>query len=551
MPADLQRAFVDYDFGLLRIIASQWAYELRATTRNEACEELIQNLINEPRLSEHVATLPELAQQAMARLTHDQQLPVAHFTRAFGELRAMGPARRDREQPWLNAPSAAETLWYRGLIARAFFDDGRGPQEFIFIPSELVARLTPAQPSVPVLPGIPAPAPDFWQTREHFCADDLTTLLAYLQIATVNWQGPPHPFPAKHRATLQRFLRVPEALELWALLAERLGLVSGTPLKPDPHQARPFLEASRSVQVQRLAEAWREALPWNDLRQLPGLIFEGKAWRNDPVIARQIILKTLGEVPAETWWSLSSLVVALKERQPDFQRPAGDYDSWYIRSAETNEYLRGFGHWEQVDGALIKWIILHPLSWLGLVELAEDSFRFTAYGAAFVKSAEWPAPSEISFTPEVTPEGVVRYAFAASRYERFQLARLTDWSEPADGLAVYRFTPASLNRAVKQGVKIGAILAFLQKLVGAETLPPTLTGALRRWERVGSEAVLRDTLILKLKTPDLLKTLQRTPALKRYLGEVLGPTAVAVRREDLPRLREVLAELGILADWVG
>ena len=54
--------------------------------------------------------------------------------------------------------------------------------------------------------------------------------------------------------------------------------------------------------------------------------------------------------------------------------------------------------------------------------------------------------------------------------------------------------------------------------------------------------------MLKLNNPALLETLQRTPKVKRYLGESLGPDAVEVRRGDIEKLRAALAEVGILVD---
>jgi len=113
---------------------------------------------------------------------------------------------------------------------------------------------------------------------------------------------------------------------------------------------------------------------------------------------------------------------------------------------------------------------------------------------------------------------------------------------------MYRFTPKSLERAAKQGVKINHLLAFLQKASGEAEVPPPLVGALRRWERAGGEAALKDTAVLKLKSPALLETLRDTPGIRQYLGESLGPAAVEVHRENLEKLRAALAELGILVD---
>ncbi len=55
---------------------------------------------------------------------------------------------------------------------------------------------------------------------------------------------------------------------------------------------------------------------------------------------------------------------------PRLPAPAGDYDSWFIKRASDGQYLRGFAHWEEVDGALIKYFITDILHWLGQVDLS-------------------------------------------------------------------------------------------------------------------------------------------------------------------------------------
>ncbi len=564
MPS-LEYVLRDYDPGLLKIIAGLWGVELRAPNQREAAEELTAQMLERELAREVVGALPAEARAALEMLQREGRAPLALFTRKHGELRAMGPARRDREQPWQNAPSTTETLWYRGLIASAFFDDGKGPQEFFFIPDDL-RPLLPAHTTAPLSsspPGQPLPPPSVYNSALDLAPDDAATLLAYLQIAPVKLDGAS--FPPKQRASLSRFLRLPDALDFYTHLVIHLGLVAGTPLKLEPANARPFLEAPRPAQVKDLAEAWRDSREWNDLLHVPGLIFEGKAWRNDPFAARHAILNLLAEAPPGQWWSLDAFVAAVKERQPDFQRPAGDYDSWYIRDAATQTYLRGFESWERVDGALVRWAIEQPMYWLGVVELAVDphprplplegggghgtAFRITPYGAAFLGRGEWPAAeAEAPVSLQVGADGTLRIPASASRYDRFQVARVSNWL-PAEGDDyVYRLAPASLARAAKQGIKVSHIIAFLQKATGGEDLPPTLVGALHRWERAGGEAALKDTVVLKLSNPALLETLQRTPKVKRYLGKSLGPDAVEVRRGDIEKLRAALAEVGILVD---
>jgi hypothetical protein len=562
----------DYDLGLLKIIAELWGVELSATAQREAAEELAAHMLQPEAAAEALQALTPEARAALAGLRRARQ-PLAFFTRKHGELRAMGPARREREQPWRTEASPAETLWYRGLIARGFFDDGAGPQEFVFIPDDL-APVVPAGEAAPeggTPPGAPAAAPPAHQrSARDSAAADAATLLSYLQIEPVKLEGAV--FPPKAREALAPFLRRPEALDFFTHLVIRLNLAAGMPLKPEPAQARPFLEANFAAQSGQLAGAWRASKEWNDLFHLPGLVCEGKGWRNDPLQTRQALLDLLAAVPPGQWWSLDAFVAAVKDRQPDFQRPAGDYDSWYIRDAATQAYLRGFENWERVDGALIRWLMAGPLFWLGLVDVSSagsaehaekgkavnsasadpaysalQAFRVTPYGAAVLGREAWPAPGEAA-PIRVGGEAVVRVPASASRYDRFQIARVSHWVALEKDTYLYRLTPASLVRAGQQGIKVSHVLASLQKALGEAPLPPLLVGALKRWERAGAEIALTDSVVLRVKSPDLLETLRRTPKVKRYLGEDLSPTAVEVRRADRDKLREALAELGILVD---
>ncbi|MGQ0602901.1 MAG: helicase-associated domain-containing protein [Anaerolineales bacterium] len=553
----LERLLVDYDLGLLRIIAELWGVELGAPTQREAVTQLTALLLEPERVSVMVDSLPAEAKTALEAVRHaGGRLPLANFSRTHGEVRAMGTARRDRERPWANAPSPAEVLWYRALTGHAFFESERGPQEFVFIPEDVLKLLPEANtPPPPPPPGHPVEAYEVFTPAETLVADDVTTLLAFAQSVPLKLES--GTTTTKVPGTVRRFLREPLALDLCFQLALHLELLHETPLKPNPAAARAFLEQSHWAQTRALAEAWRTSEDWNDLLRMPGLIFEGKNWRNDPVSTRATLLQLLAAVPLGQWWSLASFVAAVKERAPDFQRPAGDFDSWYIRDATTKRYLRGFENWERVDGALVRWIILGPLHWLGLVDVSlnkaeweQDAFRITPHGAAFLGSQRTPpaADKAASARIRIGANGIVRVPVSANPYIRFRVARITKWMTLEEDEYLYRLTPASLRRADKQGVALGRITDFLRSVADEPGLPPSLLGAMQRWARNGAEAMVKETAVLKLINAELLETLQRTPKIKDLLGQTLGPTTVEVRRDDADRLRNLLTELGILAD---
>jgi hypothetical protein len=553
---DLRRALADHDLSLLRLIAELWGVELHAANQREGLDEWLNRFADPAWAWAGLAQLPAEAQAALAHLAQARgQIPLSAFMRRYGELRAMGAVKRQREQPWRNQPSLTETLWYRGLIGRGFLDDGRGPEEFIYLPTEIGVALGQPLPAAPLPPpGAPVVAPSVIQTTEYHAAADLVTLLAYAQVATLRLDDTPNGlvFPSQHRAALDRFLYQPSALDAYAALALDLRLATHPPFRLNAPVAQPFLEADPGAQSHRLANAWKASTTWNDLRRLPGLVFEGQAWRNDPPAARTVFLGVLAQVPPHTWWSLNAFLAALKDRAPDFQRSGGDYDAWYIRDAATQAYVRGFEYWDRVDGALARWMLENPLFWWGIVTLGGDAadraFCLTPRGHAWLTAQ--PSPPFVAATAAITltRAGELPVPFATPALDRFRLARFTHWLSRDKNGYIYRLTPAALARAQKKGLSVAKITAFLERVLGEPNLLPEVRGALDRWGQRGPEAAVRDVAVLTVRDARLLATLRQSPVLRGLLGEPLGPNAIAVPRENLPKLREALMVLGILAD---
>ncbi|RPI91826.1 MAG: hypothetical protein EHM39_14190, partial [Chloroflexi bacterium] len=342
----------------------------------------------------------------------------------------------------------------------------------------------------------------------------------------------------------------PALVALLIALAAEMGLAANEDgfFKPVP-AARPWLELSRPRQVRALAEAWKNTTHYNDLWYTPGLTPEDTGWRNDPRLARQTLLNYLGMLPAG-WWPADELIETIKAEEPDFQRPAGDFDSWYIRDSETSDYLRGFDNWDQVDGAMLNFILAGPMHWLGLLDLGDegDLCRLTVYGRALVGAADWPDPPENRVNLTAQGDGTMLAPRMLSRYERFQLARITEWGEAGDPYT-YRLNSAGLQRALEQGIQADAIRAFLRRASG-EDLPRSLALVLERWSGTsGADIWIAQETILRTNTPDAMQPILNTPELRRYLGATLGPTAVIVRAGQEQDLASALLEHGIMVDF--
>lgn len=537
---DLFHTLHGRDLGFLKMVAELWGIELDAPNIRAALPQLTRGMLNPELANEIVESLPAAAHEALLALA-DQggALPWTQFSRQFGEVRSMGPARRDRDRPDLHPASPVETLWYYGLIGQAFMDQPPEPQQFAFIPEDLLAmiKLPGTQPAEvfgrPASPGETAfhiPAND--RILDHAC-----TLLAALRMGL-----PPERIPAETWSIPLPTLR--------ALLASA-GLIDGSGL-PLSEPVRHFLEAARDRALLQLASAWMHSNTFNELRMLPGLIFEGD-WSNDPLNARLRLIEHLTRLPQDSWWGLTAFIADLHQKDPDFQRPAGDYDSWFIRSASSGQYYSGFSSWDAVDGALARFLITGPLHWLGFYDLsaASPSTPASAFRPSIWAASLWmeQAPSGLpAENPKVAvfSDGRLEVPRLTQRALRYQLARFTAWEGEDDSAYHYRITPAALDQAHRQGLRAAQLIALLKKHSGAQ-LPPTLLTALERWEQHGTEAHIENVLLLRVSRPEILTALRKHRA-ARFLGEELSPTIVILRPGGSQPIIQALLELGYLGE---
>jgi hypothetical protein len=540
------------DFSHLNIVAELWGVELEASNAKQGLQQLAKAVLDAALIEETLEVLPDAASLAWQDLRENQgRISWPLFTRRYGEVREMGPARRDREKPYLKNPSPAETLWYRALVARAFFDTPEGPQEFAYIPSDLLALLAPLQGENAAPLGrlaLPAERAKILLAEDRLL-DQACTLLAALRLEMhESWYW---------EMEAGKDLR-PVPIQALKMLLTAAGILDHKGF-PNPETSKEILEASRGQALVEFAQAWLQSEFFNELRLLPGLSLDGD-WKNDPLRARSSILALLANVPRPSWWSLDSFVEAIRTNQPDFQRPAGDYDSWFIRDAESGEYLRGFEHWERVDGALIRYIVQGPMHWLGLVDLGlperadldeirssvqapVTAFRFSGWAESLMSGI---APETFAQEEEeviARSDARIQVPRLAARDVRYQLARFSAWEGRSHDLYRYRLTPTSLENARQQGLRLEHLIAILNRHAAA--VPPSLVAALERWKARGVEVNIQGAVILRVKSPAILQKVRDSRA-ARFLGDPLGPTSVIVNPGAWEKVLSILAEMGFL-----
>ena len=544
---DLFHSLLKQDIGHLRIIAELWGLELKSTEAEAALEELSVSLLEPDLFAELIDSLSPEADSAITALVNSGgRIPWPTFTRKYGEIREAGAGKRDREKLYLNPASTTEILYYRGLLARAFFDTKKGPQEFAYIPDDLLALLdreemeeedaledsARAEPlgraASPGEKGHEIPANDS-------ILDDATTVLAALRLGI---EPPETRIPLN---VLQGFLRA-------------ANLIKGNAPQPEPVKA--FLESPRAEALAMLQQAWVESDSFNELCLMPTIVCEGE-WKNQPQETREFLVNLWDAIPEGKWWSINAFLRDIKQKYADFQRPAGDYDSWFIKRASDGQYLRGFASWDQVDGALIKYFITNILHWLGQVDLciAEGATEPTSFQ---ILSSESLIAGKEDKKLHVSSQGLISIPRLAPRVVRYQVSRFCEWddvrvakrieTQSKDDLYRYRLSTNSLTKAKEQGLKVEHLLVLLTKHTDAG-VPPSLVKALKRWESNGTEARVQTQIILKVSKPEILEEVRRSRASK-FLGEVLSPTTVIIKGGAVQKVMEVLTELGLLTEVI-
>lgn len=558
---DLTRTLESYDLAMLRVIANRWDIDLVVRDPRSAAARLSEAMHTPERVAAVWSRLDEPQRQAMQTiLGSGGRMPTAMFKRLFGEVRTMGPDRLEREQPYLQPASLAEALYYRGLIANAFDSGATGVQPFTFVPSDLIPLLPThktgydlSTTSPSSVSATPRAEPAQIRPADTILIDDLTTFLAFCQLNTVV----PHDnggllsvSPEIQQALKPHLLGPASSARIALFLALsadlNLAIAQGEAWRPLP-TARQWLEQRRTDQVRTLTEAWQRSTLYNELLYIPGLRPDVNAgWQNDPLLARQTVFSFLEIVPADQWWPVDELISEVKETEPDFQRPAGNYDSWYIRDTQTNQYLQGFESWDRVEGAHLRFILTGVMNGLGLIDTAEHGAlcRLTTYGRALAGLCDWPTQGDDSPALAIKENGTLEVPRTVNRYDRFQLARCTEWVKAADPY-VYRLSAVGFAQAGAQNMEPEALLVFLQYATH-NAVPEPIVRLIQTWAQSGDQpALIEQLIVLRTPTPELLRTIQSTPELRRYLSIPLGPTAVAVRPDQWTDLAAALQAQGI------
>ncbi len=539
MPS-LKKMLQAYDLDMLERISSFWSVDSSNLDQAASVEALYKAMQDASLTAEVLASLPEAAKACWDDvLRNPQKITWAHFIRKYGEVREFGPARREREEPEQHPISTAETLWYRGLIGRAFLNLPPEPREYVFIPDELIPDNGPNEKllSALAIQKVDAKTLKVLAPADGRMIDHLTDWLAARRMG----RSLPESI-AKSWAEPESFI---------TRMAAASGLINADG-ELEPEALPRFFQQERSAILADWAAAWMNSTEINDLRNMPDLVFEGD-WFNDPLKPRQFIVEMLRSLTPGDWYSLTALIEAVKALQPDFQRSSGEYDLWFIRKAESSLFLRGFEHWDEVDGTLIRYLINGPLHWLGMTDLgrgkekSDTAFKLTPAFFSLLKKEKGAPESTKETTIKISADLSFTIPVGASRPLRYQIARFCEIRSLTSQETCYEISPSSLKLAQKNGLKPGQLQQYLEKNLKSP-LPKSLALLAEQWEKNGKVEEVTTGTLLRTHSAEVLQQLTASPQTAKFVLEQLSPTTALINPVGIKVIKAALLELGLLTE---
>ena len=550
---DLRSCLGEYSLAMLGAIAAGWGVAVRGDEieteeqKAQVVEAIAAKMLSPEAVAGVLSGLSDDERHALARVAEQGIVQARSWTRQHGEIERMGGGRLEKSRPWLSPANPAQRLWYLGLVYRGFGVIGAYRGEVYFVPPELLNALPrPKAPKVSFQLE-PAAAPASTRRAGMSLARDILAVLSYVRRQPVKAQA--QFLIGREAAQLTASLADPGAS--YGLFLQRLiqtaGFLRRRGGRWQPSLAsRDWLQAAPLDRMRVLLDAWSEDPDWDELEHV-GSLRTGKAGiRHDAREPRRRALELLARCKPGEWYGLSAFVQAVKAAHPDFARPDGDYDSWYVQDAETGAYLTGFASWDAVEGALLAHYLTGPLHWLGAVDFSVETLDGGVFGpsplGAFllgIPGADPPASPEPALMVDEALR--VRVPLAANLYDLYQLERFAELESVGDPL-IYAITRSSVMRSLEEGVEIAQIIAFLRRAT-AGRLPEASSRILDGWAAQYGRVRLANVTLLMTRDEATMAELRGHPRVRPYLSHAFSARVSAVDESRAKELVEILKEM--------
>jgi len=539
MPTILE-TISEYDEDFLIMIAESWGMDLIFDTKKKPSEQVAEFISQIQLMKEVFPSLPERSRKAIRALVKEKgKINWDQFTRKFGELREMGAARRERERPDRAPISVTESLFYKALVGRAFFETSQGLHEFAFIPEEFnkfLLSIIEQKKNVHIEP-VSAGSVEKKLLTNDYSVDNATTVLAGLRIGLVPEE-------------LSDFTPIIPISFLIDILEEAKFISENSEINSE--MVKHFLEAERGQALGQLAQAWKASHKINELDLIESLVLESSD-KSDPGFSRKSLFDIIKVLPADNWYNIQEFCNWINQNQPNILRSGGEYDAWFIKDKASGEYIRGFENWQLVEGEFIRMMIMKPMFWLGFIDLGKSSrdshpsvFRKSKWFDILLSGQELKYPSILKKDFEIDKSGKVVIDRNFARDIRYQIARCCECDAVRSQSFFYHFSPQAFARMELQGLKVNHLITLINRYA-RKPVPQNILQALERWEKYGQETQIKKILILKVKTAVILDRLMDS-RMKKHLLSRLDPLTAEISEESVPFIKAALIEMGVFAE---
>ena len=301
-------------------------------------------------------------------------------------------------------------------------------------------------------------------------------------------------------------------------LAARLDLLTSYGLFSDL-----FTWHEHSATLDKNAPGWLKA-PWARkwVHMLDWLLDRARSWNAEAFS----LLECLAAVPAGTWLPLPS---------PD------------RRGAETGDpTLTGtFLYKLQYMGLLDLGILKPRHAWPRPAALRATPLGYPCLQALFRDQPLPPPdlpPEEDSFI--VAPDFEVVTGSTLRGDLLVALGRLAKLQH-ADQALVFRLDRASIYNALKAGLTLAQISAFLRKC-SRHPLPANVETSIAEWAADYGRVGLAHFYLLRCRDPETARHLEVSPRLSPFIAGKLTPQDLILNTDDFPTLRKLLEKEGYL-----
>lgn len=546
------------DTRLLPVIASYWLNLQRTPNYEELIRMLCEKMLNTNVLSKMLDKdqTGGMAAGLQYLIGNGGIVTAENFESHFGEFRIAGTEKILREKLWRNPVSAAEELFYRGLIFKENRFSADELKDCFILPQDIAALLRSILPDtdapqpearpLAVRPAVPAETAFVIPSEDNI--PDLFCFAAALRREGKAFELPEYDLSEARKNFIDMLLHE--------------GAFFNKDGTANQDRIRRFLIGNRTAAKLLLTQLWRSSSSYDELTQNTTELTVKTKPEFERQQPRKIILDHLSNLPPEIWWSVNGFISAVKKQTPDFLRRAFGDSHGQIIDRDGND-LSGIGSWYQLEGAYIRFLLFGPLTWLGIIQsssaseadLTPTAFRISKEALFFLAES---AGSEISKEilskpnleqahPVIAADGTISCGRNVPRYFRYMAARFCVIEKFKADVCVFRMTPGSLAEAEKNGIGPDAILSLLKRFSG-KALPPTLERMLASSGRNTLPATIYKATILTLPSAEVMDRLLETARLEKWIFQQINPNSLLIDPRGVEEIRRFLMENEIFVD---